>query len=220
MSTTHVPTAGEELANSLTHGAGLVLSLVGAPLLVVAAALTADPFRVVAASVYALTLVLLYSASTAYHSARDARVKEVLQRVDHAAIYLLIAGTYTPFTLVTLRGVWGWSLFGTVWGLALTGVILKSRFGARLPALSTIIYLAMGWMIVVAIRPLISHVPLAGLRWLMLGGAFYTAGVVFYVWERLRYGHAIWHLFVIGGSMAHFAAVFWYALPQLSAAHR
>jgi hemolysin III len=207
------PSAAEELANSLTHGLGLLLAVVGAPVLIVAAAVTSDPWRIVAASIYATTLVLLYGASTAYHAARVDHVKAVLRRVDHAAIYLLIAGTYTPFTLVTLRGDWGWTLFAVVWALALVGVVLKSRFGARLPALSTVVYLAMGWMIVLAIRPLMHHVPAAGLAWLIAGGLLYTGGVVFYVWERLRFGHAVWHLFVMGGSIAHFAAVLLYALP-------
>ena len=203
----------EELANSLTHGAGLALALVATPILVVTAAATRDGWRIVAVSIYAATLVMLYAASTLYHSVRRVALKEAMQRVDHAAIYLLIAGTYTPFTLISLRGAWGWSLFGTVWGLALIGVVLKSRFGARLPALSTWIYLAMGWIIVIALRPLSQHVAPAGLRWLALGGVLYTGGVVFYVWERIRYSHAVWHLFVLGGSMAHFAAVLWYALP-------
>jgi hemolysin III len=215
MATERILSAGEELANSITHGLGLALSLIAAPVLVVSAAATDDPWRIVAASIYAATLVSLYLASTLYHAARTAEVKAVLRRVDHAAIYLLIAGTYTPFTLVTLRGPWGWTLFGVVWGLALAGVLLKSLFGARLPALSTVIYLAMGWMIVLAIRPLSQAVDPAGLRWLMLGGALYTGGVVFYVWERIRFGHAVWHLFVIGGSMAHFMAVLWYAIPLL-----
>ena len=205
--------ASDELANSLTHGVGLLLSLVGAPVLVVSAATTGDRWRVVAASIYAATLVLLYGASTLYHSVRSARLKDLCQRIDHSAIYLLIAGTYTPFTLISLRGAWGWSIFGVVWGLAILGVILKSSFGARLPALSTWLYLAMGWLIVIALRPLATHVEPAGLRWMALGGAFYTGGVVFYVWERVRYSHAIWHLFVLGGSAAHFAAVLWYALP-------
>jgi hemolysin III len=205
--------AAEELANSLTHGAGLLLSLLAAPVLIVAAATTDDPWRIVAASIYALSLVLLYAASTAYHAARVAHVKAILRRVDHAAIYLLIAGTYTPFTLVSLRGAWGWTLFGVVWALALVGVILKSRYGARLPRLSTAVYLAMGWMIVLAIRPLATHVAPGGLLLLAAGGLCYTGGVVFYVWERLRFGHAIWHLFVLGGSAAHFAAVLWFALP-------
>ena len=203
----------EELANSLTHGFGLVLAVVAAPVLIITAIATNDAWRIVAASIYVATLVMLYAASTLYHSVRKAEHKEAWQRVDHAAIYLLIAGTYTPFTLISLRGVWGWSLFAFVWGLAIAGVILKSSFGARLPALSTWIYLAMGWIIVIALRPLSAHVAPAGLWWLALGGLLYTGGVVFYVWERVRYSHAVWHLFVLGGSIAHFAAVLWYALP-------
>ena len=206
-------TAGEELANSLTHGFGLALSLVAAPVLIVTAIATNDAWRIVAVSIYAATLILLYAASTLYHSVRRVEHKEAWQRVDHAAIYLLIAGTYTPFTLISLRGAWGWSLFGIVWGLALVGVALKTRFGARLPALSTWLYLAMGWIIVIALRPLSQHVAPAGLRWLALGGVLYTGGVVFYVWERIRFSHAVWHLFVLGGSVAHFAAVLWYAVP-------
>ena len=214
MSSTRILSAGEELANAITHGVGLALSLVAAPVLIVSAAATSDPWRIVAASIYAATLIALYLASTLYHSARRPDVKALLRRVDHAAIYLLIAGTYTPFTLVTLRGPWGWTLFGVVWALAIAGVLLKSRFGARLPTLSTIVYLAMGWMIVLAIRPLMHAVSPAGLAWLALGGALYTGGVVFYVWERIRFGHAVWHLFVIGGSVAHFAAVIGYAIPK------
>lgn len=205
--------AAEELANSVTHGVGLALSVVGAPVLIFSAVSTKDGWRIVAACIYAATLVILYAASTLYHSVRNVDHKELWQRVDHAAIYLLIAGTYTPFTLISLRGAWGWSLFGFVWTLALVGVLLKSRFGARLPALSTWIYLGMGWVIVIAMRPLASHVAPAGLFWLALGGALYTGGVVFYVWEKVRYSHAVWHVFVLGGSMAHFAAVLWYALP-------
>jgi hemolysin III len=203
----------DELANSLTHGLGLLLSLIGAPVLIVSAATTGDPWRIVAASVYAATLILLYAASTLYHAVRGDHLKEICQRIDHAAIYLLIAGTYTPFMLVSLRGGWGWSIAGVVWGLAVLGVVLKSGFGARLPTLSTWVYLGMGWLIVIALRPLSQHVALGGLLWLALGGALYTGGVVFYVWERVRFSHAIWHLFVLGGSAAHFAAVLWYALP-------
>ena len=213
MAVKHAAPPGEELANSITHGFGLALSLVAAPVLIVSAVATGDVWRIVAVSIYAATLVMLYAASTLYHSVRSSELKEMCQRIDHAAIYLLIAGTYTPFTLISLRGAWGWSLFGVVWGLALVGVLLKSRFGARLPALSTWIYLAMGWIIVIALRPLAQHVAPAGLRWLALGGALYTGGVVFYVWERIRYSHAVWHLFVLGGSMAHVAAVLWYAVP-------
>jgi hemolysin III len=206
-------TASEELANSLTHGLGLVMSLVAAPVLIVAAAATADPWRIVAVSIYAATLILLYAASTVYHSVRSLKLKSAMQRVDHAAIYLLIAGTYTPFMLISLRGPWGWSIFAVVWALAFLGVFLKGTYGARLPALSTSLYLAMGWLIVIAIRPMSSHVAPMGMKWLALGGLLYTGGVVFYVWEKIRFSHAVWHLFVLGGSLAHFFAVLWYALP-------
>ena len=217
MATERTLAPGEELANSITHGVGLALSLLAAPVLIVSAAGTADRWRIVAASIYGATLVLMYLASTVYHAVRTGRAKAVLQRIDHAAIYLLIAGTYTPFLLITMRGTWGWALFAVVWVLAITGVVLKSVFGARLPTLSTALYLAMGWMIVLAIRPLSHAVDPAGLRWIAVGGALYTGGVVFYVWERIRFGHAVWHLFVIGGSMAHFAAVLWYAIPLVRA---
>ncbi len=206
-------TPAEELANSLTHGLGLLLSLVAAPVLIVAAASTNDPWRIVAVSIYAATLVLLYASSTIYHSVRSLPLKSAMQRVDHAAIYLLIAGTYTPFMLISLRGPWGWSMFCIVWALALLGVILKSAYGAKLPALSTWLYLAMGWLIVIAIRPMSAHVAPTGMRWLALGGLLYTGGVVFYVWERIRFSHAVWHLFVLGGSLSHFFAILWYALP-------
>lgn len=206
-------TASEELANSLTHGLGLVMSLVAAPVLIIAAAATADPWRIVAVSIYAATLILLYAASTVYHSVRSLKLKSAMQRVDHAAIYLLIAGTYTPFMLISLRGPWGWTIFGVVWALALIGVLLKGAYGARLPALSTSLYLAMGWLIVIAIRPMSMHVAPMGMKWLALGGLLYTGGVVFYVWEKIRFSHAVWHLFVLGGSLAHFFAVLWYALP-------
>jgi hemolysin III len=213
MATNDIVTAGDELANSLTHGFGLVLALVGTPVLILAAVASHDVWRVVAVSIYAATLVSLYAASTLYHSTRSPEWREICQRIDHSAIYLLIAGTYTPFTLISLRGPWGWSLFCVVWALAIFGVILKSTFGARLPALSTWVYLLMSWMIVIALRPLSHHVAPAGMRWLALGGFLYTGGVVFYVWERIRYSHAVWHLFVLGGSLSHFAAVLWYALP-------
>ncbi len=213
MRTTRTQSVGEEIANSITHGLGFLLSIVAVPVLVIAAIASRDIWRIVAGSIYATTLVLLYAASTLYHALPGARVKAVFQRLDHAAIYLLIAGTYTPFTLISLRGVWGWSLFGIVWGLAAVGVALKGTFGARLPALSTGIYLAMGWLVLLAAQPLSQHVAPAGVRWLIAGGVLYTAGIAFFIWERLRYSHAVWHLFVLGGSVAHFCAVFWYALP-------
>ena len=214
MSTAREQTSGEELANSLTHGLGVVLTLVVAPLLVIIAARTGDIWRVVSAAVYSTTLLLLFTSSTLYHGLRARGAKAVFQRIDHAAIYLLIAGTYTPFTLITLRGPWGWSLFAVVWGLAIAGVALKGTFGARLPVLSTAVYLGMGWLAVVALRPLLINVAPRGIAWLVAGGLFYTGGVLFYVRdERYRYHHAIWHVFVLAGSIAHFCAILWYALP-------
>jgi hemolysin III len=207
---------GEEIANSVTHGVGLLLSVAALAFLVVVAAATGDPWRVTAASVYGATLVLLYATSTLYHALPGARVKAVFQRLDHAAIYLLIAGTYTPFVLGPLRGGWGWSLFGVVWALAVLGIVLKSVFGIRLAVLSTAVYLAMGWLVVIAAGPLAAHVPAGGVRWLAAGGVFYTLGVVFFAWDsRVRYSHAVWHLFVLAGSAAHFLAVAQYALGGL-----
>jgi hemolysin III len=207
-----VQTLGEEIANSVTHGVGLLLSIAALAVLVVTAAATGDPWRVSAASVYGATLVLLYATSTLYHALPGQTVKAVFQRLDHAAIYLLIAGTYTPFVLGPLRGPWGWSLFGIVWGLAVLGTVLKSVFGIRLAALSTVVYIAMGWLVVIAAGPLAARVPSAGLRLLVAGGVLYTLGVIFFSWDRIRYWHAIWHVFVLAGSVAHFCAVFWYAV--------
>lgn len=204
---------GEEIANAITHGVGLALSLAGLAFLVVAAARTGDAWRIIAASVYGATLVLLYATSTLYHALPGRRGKEVFRRLDHAAIYLLIAGTYTPFVLGPLRGGWGWSLFAVVWTLAVTGVVLKSVFGVRFNALSTIVYVVMGWLVIVAAGPLIAHVPLVGLQWLVAGGLLYTLGVLFFALDnRVRYSHAVWHLFVLAGSVAHFWAVAHYAV--------
>ena len=210
-------TRREEIANSVTHGLGLLLSVAAVPLLLLSARGSGDGWRMAAVAVYGTTLVLLYGASTLYHAVPSPRAKEIFQRLDHAAIYLLIAGTYTPFVLVPLRGAWGWSLFGVVWGLAVVGVTLKAMFGARLRRLSTTVYVLMGWLIVVAVRPLTTHVHPSGLLWLLAGGLLYTGGVVFYAWDgRLRYGHALWHLFVLGGSVTHFCAVLWYAVPRVA----
>src|SRR5690349_5350763 len=164
---------GEEIANSLTHGLGVVLTLFVAPLLFMIAARTGDGWRIVSAAVYSTTLLLLFTSSMLYHELRTRAAKAIYQRIDHAAIYLLIAGTYTPFTLITLRGPWGWSLFGVVWGLAIAGVALKGTFGARLPALSTAVYLGMGWLAVIALRPLLMNVGPRGMLWLLVGGLFY-----------------------------------------------
>jgi hemolysin III len=205
-------TLGEEIANSVTHGVGLVVAVAMMPILIVGAARTHDAWRVVSVSVYATTLILLYLASTIYHALPSGQAKMVFRRLDHAAIYLLIAGTYTPFLLV-LRGGWGWSLFGVVWGLGIVGVVLKGTFGPRLPALSTAVYLGMGWLAVIGAKTLVAHLPSRGVAWLVAGGLMYSGGVAFFVWERRRFNHALWHLFVLGGSGAHLAAVYWYVLP-------
>ncbi len=207
-------TLGEEIANSITHGFGLVMSLIAVPLLVLMALHAHDFWRVVAASVYATTLVLLYAASTLYHALPGRRTKEVFRRLDHAAIYLLIAGTYTPFMLGPLRGPVGWTMLALLWTLATAGVVVKGTFGAhRFSRVSTAVYVLMGWLAVAVIKPLLASVPAGGLWWLAAGGLFYTGGVVFFVWERLKYSHTIWHLFVLGGSVSHFCAVYWYVLP-------
>jgi hemolysin III len=210
------PTLGEEIANSVTHGAGLVASVAGLIVLVTATVRRGDPWIIASCAIYAVTLVLLYAASTFYHALAATRARRVLRIIDHSAIYLLIAGTYTPFALVNLRGPWGWTILVIVWALAIAGVTLKSVFGARWPILSTILYLAMGWTVVVAVKPLILHVAPGGIAWLVAGGLAYTGGVVFYAWERLRYGHAMWHLFVLGGSVCHFVAVLFYVVPPAS----
>jgi len=207
--------AADEFANALTHGAGLVASLIALPLLLAAAVSRGDARLVIGCSVFAGTLVALYSASTIYHLAPPSRTKEILQRIDHAAIYLLIAGTYTPFTIGVLRGAWGWSLFGIVWGLALVGVLYKSLLGIRFPRLSLAMYLTMGWLAIFAARPLANVLPLGGLLWLLAGGLSYTVGTLFYVRERRRFDHTVWHLFVLAGSACHVVAVWLYALPAL-----
>ena len=197
----------EELANVLTHGAGAVASLAGTAVLVAIAALRGDAWRVVSSAVFGTTLVLLYTASTLYHAARAPAVKARLKVLDHCAIYLLIAGSYTPFTLIGLRGGWGWSLFGVIWGLAVAGTVFKLFFTGRFPRLSTAVYVAMGWLVLVAIAPMLQRIPAPTLAWLAAGGVTYTAGTLFYHSRRIPYAHTIWHCFVIGGSACHFAAV-------------
>jgi hemolysin III len=201
-----------ELANALTHGAGAIASAVGGAVLIVLAALYGDARGVVSSSIFVATLVLLYSASTLYHAVTRPELKARLKIVDHSAIYLLIAGTYTPFMLVGLRGGWGWSLFGVVWALAVAGVIFKLFFTGRFPRLSTGIYIGMGWLALVAIVPMLERLSPATLGWMVAGGLTYTAGTVFYH-NRKPYAHAVWHLFVLGGSICHFVAVMTQVLP-------
>lgn len=202
---------GEEIANSVSHGVGLLAALGAFPVLVIAATRHGNTAAIVGASVFATSLVLLYLSSTLYHALSHHRAKRVFRILDHGAIYLLIAGTYTPFTLGVLRGAWGWTLFGLQWGLAILGIVLKSIGGILYARLSVAVYLAMGWLVVIAAGPLMAHVPPCGIFWLVAGGLFYTAGVVFYALERIRYFHFIWHLFVIAGSACHFIAVLRYA---------
>lgn len=206
-------TRSEETANWITHGLGLVLSVAGLAWLIVFSCLRGDVWHVVSFTVFGLTLLLLYAASTVYHAHRAGRVKELFHQLDHVAIFLLIAGTYTPFLLTSLRGPWGWSLFGVIWGLCGAGAVFQLFFGARYPLTFTLAYLAAGWLIVVAIKPLIAAVPAGGLWLLLAGGLFYTVGVVFFLWHRLRYHHAVWHTFVLGGSTCHYLAVLLFLLP-------
>ena len=197
----------EEVANAITHGVGVAASVGAAALLITLAALRGDVWDIVGASVFGGTLVLLYVASTLYHSARDMGAKQRLMVLDHCAIYLLIAGTYTPFTIGVLRGGWGWSLFGVIWGLAALGIAFKLRYAGRFSLLSTGIYLAMGWLVVIAAVPLARELSPAAIAWLVAGGLAYTAGAPFYQWARFRYSHAVWHLFVLGGSVCHAVAI-------------
>lgn len=201
----------DEIANAVTHGIGLILSLIGLPVLVMAIAARGDVLNVVGASVFGASLVALYAASTLYHAIPTPRVKHVFRIIDHVAIFLLIAGTYTPFTLGVLRGTWGWTLFGVVWGLAALGIVFKVVLGARYHALSTMFYLAMGWLVVIAIKPLMAVLPMAGLWLIAAGGMMYTVGVIFFLLDKRRFMHAVWHLFVMGGSACHFVAVLRYA---------
>ena len=201
-----------ERFNSITHLLGAVAGLIGLVVLVVSASRQGDPWKVVSFSIYGVTLLFLYVVSTLYHSLRG-KAKDIFRMLDHHAIYLLIAGTYTPFTLVTLRGAWGWSIFGIIWGLAVVGIVLDSlpQKGQRI--LPLIIYLIMGWLILMALGPLWRALTPAGFAWLLLGGLFYTIGVIFFVFdERVRHFHGIWHLFVLAGSAMHYFTVLYYVV--------
>jgi hemolysin III len=201
------PTLGEEIAASVTHGVGAALSVAGLVVMIVAAALRGTAWHVVACAIYGASLVLLYLCSTLYHAMTSPRAKRVFRVLDHASIYILIAGTYTPFTLVVLRGAWGWSLFGVVWALAVAGVVFKCFFTGRLNTLSTAVYVLMGWLAVVAVRPLLAACSWTALLWLLAGGIAYTSGVLFFS-SRWKYAHAVWHIFVLAGSICHFVAIY------------
>jgi hemolysin III len=197
----------EERANVLTHGIGVIASVAGGTVLIMMAALSDSVTSTVAAAIFTASLVLLYSASTLYHLASSERARRRLQVLDHCAIYVLIAGTYTPFTMGALRGGWGWSLFGVIWALAVAGVVFKLFFTGRFPRISTAIYLAMGWLVLIAIGPLVKTLPPAALVWLVAGGISYTAGTIFFHAARMPFSHAVWHIFVLGGSVCHAVAV-------------
>lgn len=202
---------GEEIANSVSHGVSLLAALVAAPVLVLSSVRHGGAVHIAGASIFATTMVLLYLTSTLYHALPRNRAKRIFQVLDRAAIFLMIAGTYTPFTLGVLRGTWGWTLFGLVWSLALAGVVLTAAGGVRYPKLSTGLYLAMGWLVLIAIKPLLLRVPSWGLFWLLAGGIAYTVGVFFYAAKRVCYNHFVWHLFVIAGTACHFIAVLRFA---------
>lgn len=202
----------EEIANSSSHAVALLAALIGTPVLIVHAVRRGDSAFIVGVSIFATTIYLLYLASTLYHALPAGKAKRVFRVLDHSSIFLLIAGTYAPFSLGVLRGVWGWTLFGLVWSLAVAGVVFKAVGGASNPILSSGLYLLLGWLVVIAVDPMVTKVPLWGLLWLLAGGLFYTAGVAFYATDsRLRYGHLIWHLFVMAGTACHYFAVLWYA---------
>ncbi|HEV8269214.1 MAG TPA: hemolysin III family protein [Thermoanaerobaculia bacterium] len=202
---------GEEIASSITHGVGLVAAVVGAPILVMVAA-RRGAGALVGAAVFVATVIVLYAASTLYHAIPHEKAKRVFKVLDRAAIFLLIAGSYTPFTLTALRGAWGFTLLATVWALATLGVTLTATGLLGRPALSTSLYLGMGWLAVIVIQPLWRHLPAAGFAWLVAGGLAYTAGVPFFAARRLRYGHVVWHLFVLAGTVCHYVAVLGYAV--------
>jgi len=205
-------TLGEEIANSISHGAGLIGAIAGTPFMIIGAVRLGDPAYLVGAAVFCATMIVLYGASMMYHALPRGTAKRVFRVIDHSAIFLLIAGTYTPFTLGVLRGGWGWTLFGTVWALAVMGIALKALGRAGHPVVSTGLYLLMGWLVLVAVKPLVASVPPAGIAWLAAGGLAYTLGVVFYATDsHLRYGHMIWHGFVVGGTACHYFAILWYA---------
>jgi hemolysin III len=204
----------EEKINIISHAIGFILSIVALVLLVARASLYGDVWHIVSFSIFGSSLIILYAASTFYHSAKKPELRNRLKIIDHASIYVLIAGTYTPFTLVTLNGTIGWVIFGTSWGLALTGIILKIFFTGRYNLISTIMYVLMGWVIVFALKPLINNLPFEGFLWLFAGGISYTIGAILYSIKKLKFNHAIFHMFVLNGSFCHFMSVFFYVLPS------
>jgi len=202
----------EEKLNIITHGIGLVLSIVALILLILHANVMGTSRHIVSFTIFGASLILLYSASTFYHYSQKPRIRHKLNILDHASIYVLIAGTYTPFTLVTLKGPLGWTIFGITWGIALVGILLKLFYTGKYDKISTIAYVAMGWIIIFAVKPLIANLPLNGLYWLLVGGISYTVGAILYSLKKVKYNHAIFHVFVLLGSFSHFMAIYFYVL--------
>ncbi len=200
-------TLGEEIANGITHGIGAAFSIAGLVILVVLAVLYGTVWHIVSFSIFGASLIILYTASTLYHSIQVPQARRILRIIDHSSIFPLIAGTYTPFLLTALRGPWGWTLFGIVWGIALLGITFKIFFIGKLEVLSTLAYVVMGWLCVIALKQMLATMPPQGVAWLIAGGIVYTVGVLFYAIKKIPYNHAIWHLFVLGGSVCHFFAV-------------
>ena len=203
----------EETFNSITHGIGALTSIAGLVLLIVFSSIYGSTSHIISCTIFGVTLVLLYTASTLYHSFQKPNIKQFFKILDHSCSYVLIAGTYTPFMLVTLRGFLGWTIFAAVWFMALAGILFKVFFVHRFQIISTIAYVAMGWIIVLAIKPLFQTLQSGGIIWLICGGLAYTLGVIFYAWKKLPFNHAIWHLFVLTGSTCHFFAVLFYVVP-------
>ena len=202
---------GEEIANSITHGIGAALATAALTILVVFAALKGDTWRIVSFTIYGASLVIMYVSSTLYHSITNLKAKKYFRIMDHSSIFLLIAGTYTPITLISLRGTgWGWTIFGLIWGLAILGILFKLMFYGKLEKLSVVFYILMGWLAVVAIKPMLANLPPGLLIWIAVGGLSYTLGIIFYAWTKLPYSHSIWHLFVLGGSISHFFGILLY----------
>ncbi|MGV8056550.1 MAG: hemolysin III family protein [Smithellaceae bacterium] len=203
----------EEIANSVTHGAGLLASIAGLIFLIVLSGIYGQASHIASCTIFGISLVLLYLSSTLYHSFQKPNIKKILKVLDHSCIYILIAGTYTPFMLVVVRGAIGWTIFAIVWSLTISGIIFKAFFINRFKIISTIAYILMGWLVIFAIKPLFQALPEGGIAWLVSGGLAYTLGTIFYAWKKLPFNHAIWHLFVLTGSFCHFMAVLFYVIP-------
>ncbi|GED14153.1 PAQR family membrane homeostasis protein TrhA [Aneurinibacillus migulanus] len=213
MASTHVFTKKEEVANAIIHGIGAVLSVIALVALIIAASESGTAWHVTSFTIYGVTMLLLYVSSTLVHSFPEGRVKDIFEICDHASIYLFIAGTYTPFLFLVVKGALGWTLFGIVWGMALIGVVFKLFFTKKFLYLSTVLYILMGWLIIFAWKPLVTSLPTGGLVLLVTGGVLYTIGAVFYVWRMFPFHHAVWHVFVLAGTVTHFFGVFYYLLP-------